>query len=142
MTKKRLGFGAVAVSIVLLIPLAANSCAAARDSAEVATDQFRMRLGRAAYGEIVQSAAPEFRRATTEQEFGKAMDGVKEQLGVWQWSEAPAWRVLAGWTMRTVTLVYTSHFERGTATEEFVWRVEKGVPALAGYHVKSAAVAH
>jgi len=37
-------------------------------------------------------------------------------------------------------LVYDSRFERGRATEEFVWRVRQGRPQLAGYHVKSYAL--
>ena len=54
------------------------------------------------------------------------MEGVKERLGVWQSSDEPTWKVFAGTSGQTVTLVYTSHFERGTATEEFVWRVQRG----------------
>ena len=97
-----------------------------------------MRIARGAYGEIVQSATPDFRSATTELDFAKAMEGVKERLGVWQWSEEPTWKVFAGTSGQTVTMVYSSHFERGLAREEFVWRVQGGRPALAGYHVKSS----
>ena len=101
-----------------------------------------MRLASGAYHDIVQSAAPEFQKATTERDFTSAMEGVKQRLGPWESSEPPTWRVLAGLSGQTVTLVYNSRFERGAATEEFVWRIQKGLPALAGYHVKASAVPH
>ena len=130
--------GVVAAVIVVAIPLVARSCERARDAAEAASLEFRMRMARGAYGEIFQSATLEFRSSTTELDFAKAMEGVKERLGVWQWSGEPIWKVFAGTSGQTVTLVYSSHFERGTATEDFVWRVQHGQPALAGYHVTSS----
>jgi len=142
MSRRRLIMGVVAAVLVVAIPIVATSCERARDAAEVASQEFRMRLARGAYAEIVQSATPEFRSSTTESAFAKAMEDVKERLGGWQSSEEPTWRVLAGTRGQTVTLVYDSRFERGKAIEEFVWRVERGRPILGGYHVKSyAAVA-
>ena len=85
-----------------------------REAAEAASQEFRMRLARGAYGEIVRSATPEFRSSTTESDFAKAMEDVKARLGGWQSSEEPTWRVLAGTRGQTVTLVYDSRFERGT----------------------------
>jgi len=139
MTRRRKALGVVAAVIVVAIPLIASSCARAREAADAASLEFRMRISRSAYDEIVESAAPEFQAATTASDFAKAMESLKERLGAWQSSEEPAWKVLAGIRAQTVTLVYNSHFERGTATEEFVWRMRQGRPALAGYHVKSSA---
>jgi predicted secreted protein len=51
------------------------------------------------------------------------------------------WKALAAARGQTVTLVYRSHFERGTAIEELFWLIRQGRPALAGYHVKSYALA-
>ena len=138
MTRSRIVLGAAAAIIVVTIPLVASSCATARDAAEAATREFRVRMAGEAYGEIVRSATPAFQKATTEVDFSKAMVVVRERLGVWQSSEEPTWKVFAGVSGQTVTFVYNSHFERGTATEEFVWHVQKGRPALDGYHVKSA----
>jgi hypothetical protein len=139
MTRRRMALGVVAAVIVVAIPLLASSCASAREVADAASLEFRMRISRSAYDEIVRSAAPEFQAATTASDFAKTMESLKERLGAWQSSEEPAWKVLAGISAQTVTLVYNSHFERGTATEEFVWRVRQGRSALAGYHVKSSA---
>ena len=141
MTRPRIVLSVVAAVVVLAIPVVASSCSRAREAAEAASQEFRARMTSGAYREIVQFAAPEFRNATTEQDFAKAMEGVKQRLGPWQSSEAPTWKVFAGVSGQTVTLVYSSHFERGMAIEEFVWRVQQGRPALAGYHVKSALVA-
>ena len=138
-TRKRMVLLAVTAVIVVAIPLIASSCDRAREAADSASLEFRMRISRGAYGEIVRSAAPEFQAATTAPDFAKTMESLKERLGAWQSSEEPAWKVLAGISGQTVTVIYNSRFERGTATEEFVWRVRQGRPALAGYHVKSSA---
>jgi hypothetical protein len=138
-TNRKILLGVAGVVFVVIIPLVAMSCASTRDVAVAASQEFRTRVTARAYGAIVQSATPEFQTATTEADFARVMEALKQRLGGWQSSEPPAWRVLAGLTGRTVTLVYSSHFERGTATEEFVWRIQQGQPRLAGYHVKSAA---
>ena len=140
MTRTRLVLGVVAAVVVVTIPVVASSCAKARDAAEAASEEFRMRIVSGAYGDIVRSATPEFQKSTTELDFAKAMESVKEHLGTWQSSEEPTWKVFAGTGGQTVTLVYASRFERGMATEEFVWRLQRGRPALAGYHVKSSAL--
>jgi len=140
MSRRRMVLGVVAAVVVVAIPLVASSCGRAREAAEAASQEFRARITRGAYGEIVRSATPEFRNATTEGDFAKAMEGVNGRLGAWQSSGEPTWKVLAGTGGQTVTLVYNSQFERGAATEEFVWRVRQGRPQLAGYHVKSYAL--
>ena len=138
--RRRIFLGVAGVIFIVVIPLVAMSCSRTREAAEAASQEFRARMTSGAYIEIIQSAAPEFQNATTELDFGKAMEGVKQRLGRWQSSEAPTWRVFVGISGQTVTLVYNSHFERGVAIEEFVWRVQQGRPALAGYHVKSSAL--
>ena len=134
---RRIFLGVVGVIFIVVIPLVAMSCSRARVAAEAASQEFRARMTTGAYREIILSAAPEFQNATTELDFAKAMEGVKQRLGRWQSSEAPTWKVFAGTSRQTVTLTYNSHFERGMAIEEFVWRIQQGRPALAGYHVKS-----
>ena len=138
--KRRIVLGVAGVIFIVVIPLVAMSCSRAREAAEAASQEFRARITSGAYREIIQSAAPEFQNATTELAFATAMEGVKQRLGPWQSSEVPTWKVFAGTSGPTVTLTYNSHFERGTAIEEFVWRVQQGRPALAGYHVKSSAL--
>jgi hypothetical protein len=136
-TKRRIVLGVAGMVFVVIVPLVAISCSRTRDAAEAASREFRTRVTSGAYAEIVRSAAPEFQNATTGADFATAMEAIKQRLGAWQSSEAPTGKVLAGISGRTVTLVYNSHFERGTAVEEFVWRVQHGRPALAGYHVKA-----
>jgi hypothetical protein len=139
-TRRRIALGAAGILFIVVIPLAAMSCARAREAAEGASREFRTRVTTGAYTEIVRAATPEFQHATTEPDFARAMEEVKQRLGSWQSAEAPTGKVLVGVGGQTVTLVYNSRFERGSAIEEFVWRVQRGRPALAGYHVKSRAV--
>jgi predicted membrane-bound mannosyltransferase len=140
-TRPRIVLGVVAAVIVVAIPLVASSCARAREAAETASQEFRTRIKAGAYKEVVQSATPEFQESTTETDFASAMETIKTRLGVWESSDEPIARVFAGTNGQTVTLVYASRFERGTATEEFVWRIRQGRSALAGYHVKSSIIA-
>jgi hypothetical protein len=136
-TRRRVVLGVAGTVFVVIVPLVAMSCSRSREAAEAASREFRARISSGAYAEIVRSAAPEFQHATTDADFATAMETIKQRLGTWRSSEAPTGKVLAGLGGRTVTLVYTSHFERGMAVEEFVWRIQQGRPALAGYHVKA-----
>lgn len=136
--RRKILLGVAGAIFVVIIPLVAMSCATARETAELASQEFHSRITARAYGAIVQAAAPEFQGTTTEAAFAGGMEVLHQQLGAWQSSEAPTWHVFGGLSERTVTLVYNSHFEHGAATEEFVWRIRHGQPLLAGYHVKTA----
>jgi hypothetical protein len=112
----------------------------ARQAAEAATTEFRAQCSRSAFDEIYAASAPELWTAATKDDFLKLMNAVKRKLGAWQSSTPTGWKMMAGTKGRTVTLGFQSAFEKGAATEEFIWRVKDGKAALAGYHINSLAL--
>jgi hypothetical protein len=111
----------------------------ARQVAESATAEFRVRCARSAFDEIYAASAPDLWTSATKDDFLKLMNGVKRKLGLWRSSTSLGWRTMAGTGGRTVNLGFQSAFEKGAATEELVWRVEDDQAALVGYHINSQA---
>lgn len=108
-----------------------------REAAQAATEKFRLRVLRGAYGEIYAQAAPEFRAAASEEQFEKLMKAIDRRLGRFESAATPAWRVNIGTGGKTVFLGYKSLFEKGNASEEFVWRPDEPEPKLAAYNIQS-----
>jgi hypothetical protein len=130
----------VGIALVALAVLS-SGCSKAREAAESASRDFRLRCAREAYADVYRDAAPELRSTVSEAGFAKLMKGLSGKLGAWRSSKEPAWKVFVGTGGRTVTLQYGSQFEKAQATEEFVWRIDSdGRPVLLGYHVNSPAL--
>ena len=121
--------------------LVAGGCSRALESAETASREFHARYERAAYADVYREAAPELRQTVSETDFVKMMEGLARKLGGWRSSKDSAWKVFVGTGGQTVTLQYGTEFERASATEQFVWRVDgAGKPLLVGYNVNSPAL--
>jgi len=108
-----------------------------RDAARAATDKFRARCFLGSYAEIYQQSEPEFRASATEDQFEKMMHTLDRRLGRFLSGAEAGWRVNLGTGGKTVFLGYKSDFEKGSANEEFIWRVKDGAPSLVGYHINS-----
>ena len=124
---------------VVVLSLLGGCSAKARQAAEAATRDFRAQYARGAFAGVYKGAAPDLHSAVTEGDFVKLLEGVNRKLGAWQSSKSPGWRVFTGTGGQTVTLRYESEFEKGAATEEFLWRIQGGGASLVGYHVNSPA---
>jgi hypothetical protein len=131
--KRSIWLGVAVVGLSIL----ANGCGKSRETAEAGTRAFRNYAAKCEFVSIYREAAPEFQKSATEADFMKLMEGVGRKLGAWQSSKPPAWRVFAGTGGRTVTFAYASQFEKGSANEEFIWRIEGDRAILVGYHINS-----
>jgi hypothetical protein len=120
------------LAIALLV-----GCGKSREAAQAATEKFHLRVIRGAYAEIYAQAAPELRAATSEDQFEKLMNVVDRRLGRFESAAEAGWRVNVGTGGKTVSLGYKSHFEKGNATEQFVWRPDEPEPKLVAYHIDS-----
>jgi hypothetical protein len=127
------------VGFCLAIGLLVGCGGKSREAAQAATEKFRARVMVGEYAQIYGQAEPEFRASATEAQFEKLMKAVERKLGRWQAAAEPAWRVNIGTGGRTVFLGYKSEFEKGSASEEFIWRVKDPAPTLVGYHINSPA---
>ena len=107
------------------------------DEAKRGVAEFRSRAAQKSYSEIYRTAGAELRQAATEEQFARFMTTLERRLGAWQSADEPAWNVTRGTGGHLVRLTYQSQFANGAASEQFVWRMENGGPALLGYHVNS-----
>jgi hypothetical protein len=111
----------------------------ARQVAEAATQEFRERYSRSEFDQIYAASAPDLRTRATHDEFVKLMEGVTRKLGGYGSATVTGWRVYRGTNGTIVTLGYHTTFEKGSADEEFEWKLEDHAAKLAGYHINSNA---
>jgi hypothetical protein len=107
------------------------------DAAKRGVAEFRSRAAERSYSEIYRRAGAELQQVATEEQFEQFMIGVDRKLGAWQSADEPGWNVTRGTGGQLVRLTYQSQFTKGNASEQFVWRIERGAPVLLGYHVNS-----
>jgi hypothetical protein len=131
--KRNTFFGFLLIGLSIL----GAGCAKSREAAATATQDFRRHAFAEDWASIYKGSAPEFQKSVSEADFVKMMNGVRGKLGGWKSSQDPTWNVNVGTGGRIVTLKYQSQFEKGTATEDFVWRIENERGILVGYHINS-----
>jgi hypothetical protein len=111
------------------------------NAAKRGVEDFRSRVEQRSYAEIYRTAGAELRQGTSEEQFERFMLAIDRKLGAWQSAEEPAWNVMRGTAGHLVRLTYQSQFARGGASEQFLWRIERGEAVLVGYHVNSPLLA-
>jgi hypothetical protein len=126
---------------LLTVALLLTACTLGTNEAKQGVDEFRARVAQRSFSEIYQASAPEFRQASTEAQFVSLMSALDGKLGPWQSGATAGWNVMRGVGGHSVRLRYDSRFAKGTAVEEFNWRIEHGRPVLLGYHVQSPLLA-
>jgi len=119
-----------------------NACSMTKymDAAKQGVTKFHAELNAGHVDQIRESAAPEFRRAATEEQIRGLFTGIRKKLG-----DAGEWSVI-GWNVNVATsgtmvvLRCKTKFAEGDAEESFTWRVEGGAAKLAGYYINSLAL--
>jgi hypothetical protein len=110
------------------VPLATNAAAG-----------FHRQLDAGKFAESYAAGAPELRGATTQQEWVQLLDAVHRKLGKFQSAAQTGWNDQMNTGGHFIVLTYQAKYERGAASEEFVYKIEGGKALLAGYHVNSNA---
>ena len=127
-------------SIALLaLGLMAAGCTKSRAAAEAATETFHVRFSDGKYADIYQDASPELHKAITEAAFVAMMQGVSRKLGGFRAASPAGWKVHTATNGQTVTLGYSSTFEKGKANETFTWISHGEAMQLQNYNVNSQA---
>ena len=92
------------------------------------------------YAAIYNGSASDMKSSASQGDLIKLLTGLRSKLGNYRTGKTIGWTDNKGTGGHYVTLVRQAQFERGTAKEEFVFRIEKGRAVLAGYHVTSNAL--
>lgn len=129
-----------------LVPFAAAAMLGAcgiRESfkdTEVEVAQFHAALDAGKTQKIWTAADPDLRKATSREQFEKLLDAVRRKLGKVTASEQVGWNANATSAGTFLTVTMQTTFEKGSGTEQFVYRKGKGEgarPTLVGYHIQS-----
>ena len=109
-------------------------------SARNAVVHFHQELDKEKYAEMYAEAAPELRKATTQEDFLALMSAVHRKLGMVQ--DATQTRFNVNWTTSgtRVELHYQTKFSGGNAAEVFTWKTGGDHSTVMGYHINSNAL--
>jgi opacity protein-like surface antigen len=127
---------------ILLTGLLLSACSATQDVnvAQEATAHFHEMMSAGQFEQIYAQSDASFKKATTSEDLTRLLSAVNRKLGVVKTSGSDGWNVGFTPSGTSVTLRYTTQFERGTGAETFLYRFADGKALLAGYHVNSNAL--
>jgi hypothetical protein len=130
------------VLAIIAAALALSACSIGKDVpvAEAAATSFHQQLDAGKFVDTWQYAAPELRAATPKDEWLKMLDVVHRKLGKFRSTKTVGWNDNFNNGQHYVVLNQQAEYERGSAQEQFVYRIAAGKAALAGYHVNSNAL--
>ena len=120
-----------------------TGCSVGQDSAAAGTaiQDFHSKLNAGEFAEIYDQSGASMKAAATEDKLTALLDAVHRKLGAYVSGSQTSWNENFGTTGHTIRIQYASKFERGEATETFVFQLDgKGTPALVGYNVNSMAL--
>lgn len=141
--KIRWGGWAVAALVVAVVAgLVHSGRTLMRDSdlAEAQVPGFHRALDEGRYAALYAAGAEELKKSTGQDDFVALLGAVHRKLGAITTSRKLSWHVNFGTNGTYASLAYDTQFERGEATEQFLYRIQGGKAHLAGYHIESAAL--
>jgi hypothetical protein len=125
-----------AAPLLLLFGLA--GCGGDASLAQSAVHAFRAQAAAGRAAEIHAGAAPEMRNAMPLAELREVLGDVQGRLGAFRWARYPRIREARGAQGLLVRLDYDSAYQRGPATETFLFRIAGGKAQLFDYDIRSA----
>ena len=128
--------------LVCVSVLAILGCSAKADIAasERAVEEFRALLAAQQYEKIYSGSSSELKQSVSQADLDKLLDAIHRKLGKVSAAQPNAWHVNVNTAGTFVTLGYQTTFERGDATERFVYRIEDGKARLVSYQINSLAL--
>jgi hypothetical protein len=127
---------------LLAVTFALTGCSMGADisAAEANIPSFHENLDAGKFGIIYETSSSDFKRATTEAALTQLLSAVHRKLGQFQSGKAEGWNDNVTTSGHFVTVNYAAHYARGTAQENFVYRLDGAAVTLAGYHINSTAL--
>lgn len=128
---------------VALMCVASAGCSFSSDTKAAAqqTEVFYQRLNAGTFDEIYADTSPGLKKATTADQFRSLLGAVHRKLGIHRAGRQEGWSVNATTGGTFTRLTYASTYDRGPATETFVYLTTQGArPVLNGYNINSMAM--
>lgn len=108
-----------------------------KGKAEAAIVDFHKQFNEGKFKEIYAAVHPDFKAASTEEEFIKLLDAIQRKLGKHVKSTEGGWAVKSYNLKTTGTFTQESEFEQGKGTEIFTFALSGESCILQGYHINS-----
>jgi lysophospholipid acyltransferase (LPLAT)-like uncharacterized protein len=127
-------------AVVASVAVALCSCqdvTEGRAQSDAAVKRFHEQLNAGEAGAIWDGAHDSFRQAVSRERNGELMAAILRKLGKVTGSTGNGWQLNSHNLTTTVRLQQSTTFERGSATESFVFRMEGGKAVLVGYNIQS-----
>lgn len=105
--------------------------------AQRAIASFHSDLNAGSFEKIYANSDPELKSATNRDEFIKILGVVHSKLGPFTSGKMLNWNDNATTGGHYVTLNYQASYQKGSAEENFVYRLNGGGASLVGYHINS-----
>lgn len=118
---------------VALVLLAACSGTAAVQTTRGSVEAFRQSYNAGNIDAIYATADPEFKRTTSRERFGAFLTEIHGRLGAFKTATSKGWHDSYDANGHLVTLDYAAEYERGAATEQFIYRFDEQRPHLARF---------
>ena len=127
---------------IVAAALALSACSIGKDipAAEAAAVSFHQLLDAGKFADTWQNAAPDLRAAASKDQWLQLLDAVHRKLGKFRSTKTLGWNDNFNNGRHFILLNQEAQYERGVAQEQFVYRIDGGKAALAGYHVNSNAL--
>jgi hypothetical protein len=128
--------------IALFAGAALTGCSPGVDTkvAETGISSFHADLNAGNFDKIYKYSASEFKAVTTKDKIDQFLGAVHRKLGKFREGKSIGWNDNVGTNGHFVTIDYEAKYEKGGATENFVFRVNGNDATLVGYHVNSDAL--
>ena len=130
------------IPLVLIVMFMA-ACSSSEDvnTARAAATDFHTQLDAGQFDQIWQASSDDLKQASSQKDFTDLLDAVHRKLGKVSSSDEAHWGIKMLTSGTFVDLVYKTHFEGGSAVEQFDWRIDdSGKALLVGYHINSNAL--
>lgn len=125
------------IAVAAALTLADCNPAANTAAAEAGVTDFHSAMEAGRYAAIYDASAADMKSSISRDDFIKLLGGFHEKLGQYRSGKTIGWHDNVGTSGHYVALSREVQFAKGPGTEEFVFRIEKGRPVLAGYHINS-----
>lgn len=127
-------------AMLLAASAALAGCSMGQDmsATDAAVADFHAKLNNGQFAAIADASGPEIKNGTTN--FTAFIEAIHGKLGTFKSTARSGFNDNINNGDHTFTTSYASVYSTGSATENFVYRLNSGKPVLIGYHVQSAAL--
>jgi len=109
-------------------------------AAENAIAAFHSELNVGDFNKVYDNGSAELKTATSRKKFCMILNAVHSKLGLFTNGRSTGWNDSATINGHYVTINFDADYQKGSATENFVFQITGSRAVLVGYHVNSDAL--